>query len=313
MGVVLKNLWAFWTKQALHSVREQEALPYQDDPEFLEWFGQSKVLTADGNPLVQYHTTAAFIDKFWPLSHFGTETAANRASRRSILAVSVNETPIKFYPVVLKITNPIEIPDQGNHTKNFYSSILAAYLTTEEHDYIFNHDYVFEPSFVPEDRDYFPEVVPSASIEIHKREFLEYLARYESQAAELDTEDMFSDMAYHPRNVWVQRLVKTLASKGYDGFRYTNIEEDAGSECWVNFHHEQVRCAKTGKPLPALIAAEKETNRKLTGEYDSHRYHTVVTQDKPYALRGQVLDNFEYALAKRAFPQDSKEENVLRI
>ena len=76
-------------------------------PAFKEWFGNSKVVDENGEPLVVYHGTSARVDfsKFEPMSHFGTAEAAdfrNYGGRG------------RSFPVFLSIKNPLKSTD-NNH------------------------------------------------------------------------------------------------------------------------------------------------------------------------------------------------------
>jgi len=90
------------------------AVPLTETAAFKVWFGDSKVVDENGDPLVVYHGTGAVIDAF-DLSrgefgvHFGTKEAAN-----SIMKVSDWErkgTEPSIYPVYLRIINPIQMSD----------------------------------------------------------------------------------------------------------------------------------------------------------------------------------------------------------
>jgi len=100
-----------------------------DTPAFKKWFGDSKVVDADGNPLVVYHgTNAAFsaFDKFKLGKYTGHPSATtgffftksqNVAAHFSGTSLDENTWPRKtiyndganIMPVFLSITNPIEI------------------------------------------------------------------------------------------------------------------------------------------------------------------------------------------------------------
>ena len=76
---------------------------------FTEWFGDSKVVDADGNPMVVYHGTTADFDEFQRTMdvgpHFGTAEQAG-------VAAGVHEGDPKIMPVYLKMENPLRVTDE---------------------------------------------------------------------------------------------------------------------------------------------------------------------------------------------------------
>lgn len=87
-------------------------------PEFKAWFGDSKVVDENGDPLVVYHGTVQnFEDIFDPEigdlgSHFGSPAQANEFS----------EEGGRIYPVFLSIKNPLRLIDTGGFSP---STVLA--------------------------------------------------------------------------------------------------------------------------------------------------------------------------------------------
>ena len=124
---------------------------------FRRWFGDSKVVNADGTPMVVYHGTAtrADFDTFSRTDdggyHFGTAAAASERADVSSL-----EMPQRVMPVYLAIKNPLTVEDQGGW-------------------------------------------------------------------------EAWSD------------VIDRAKRQGYDGIRYRNVEEDAGSESWIAFRPEQIK------------------------------------------------------------------------
>ena len=96
-------------------------------PAFKKWFGDSKVVDENGEPLVVYHGTAATtFDVFHPLSHFGAAAAANARIEnkrdntvRDMAGVVITPDPRAgevrdgegIIPVYLSIKNPLRIDD----------------------------------------------------------------------------------------------------------------------------------------------------------------------------------------------------------
>lgn len=78
-------------------------------PAFAAWFGNSKVVDRNGNPLIVYHGTQDQITSFYPGTHFGSSRAANhRLNDRRKTAGGGNQS---ILPVYLRITNPLEVSD----------------------------------------------------------------------------------------------------------------------------------------------------------------------------------------------------------
>ena len=82
-------------------------------PAFEQWFGDSKVVDADGTPMVVYHGTNADFSEFLIPNggadlgvHFGT---IEQATIRSSGGESIN-----IMPVYLSISNPLRLEDGGD-------------------------------------------------------------------------------------------------------------------------------------------------------------------------------------------------------
>lgn len=92
-----------------------------DTPEFKRWFGDSKVVDADGSPEVLYHTTSADVDfdtfkrKLNDIGiHFGTKgQAADRADYMRGKAVKHRGESERVMPVYLAIKSPLRLEDLG--------------------------------------------------------------------------------------------------------------------------------------------------------------------------------------------------------
>lgn len=89
-----------------------------DTPAFSNWFGESKVVDAEGKPLVVYHGTAADFSAFKHSRsdvgmHFGTVAQADdRLAYQRDLGVKTEEG-MNLMPVYLAIRNPLRLPDLG--------------------------------------------------------------------------------------------------------------------------------------------------------------------------------------------------------
>lgn len=93
-----------------------------ETPEFKRWFGDSKVVDANGEPLVVYHATPADFSSFKRTRgadfgfHFGSSEQANgRIEGRRIGDAKTSEKSGAYsvMPVFLSIKNPLRVPDAG--------------------------------------------------------------------------------------------------------------------------------------------------------------------------------------------------------
>lgn len=100
---------------------DKAALPMKPTPAFQQWFGDSLVVDADGNPLVVYHGTYGDFDNFKRRTgdiglHFGD---AATASDRVAFAVphrgnkDGKNLSASVMPVYLSIKNPLRLRDHG--------------------------------------------------------------------------------------------------------------------------------------------------------------------------------------------------------
>jgi len=87
-------------------------------PEFKRWFGDSKVVDAEGRPLVVYHGTGDDFGAFKVWSHFGSTGAANE---RAMLP-SNERRNANVMPVYLSIKNPLRIKDVDADPSRFIAA-----------------------------------------------------------------------------------------------------------------------------------------------------------------------------------------------
>lgn len=89
-------------------------------PEFAEWFGDSKVVDAEGKPLVVYHGTSADIEEFAKTRdlgfHAGTDEQANNAR---FVGEGGGRTGANVMPLYMSIQNPISMRDLNTWKPNF--------------------------------------------------------------------------------------------------------------------------------------------------------------------------------------------------
>lgn len=112
-----------------------------ETPEFKAWFGDSKVIDANGDPLVQYHSTVADFSRFKRKNndlgfHFGT---ANQAEDRFLLKSSADPYGPQLrgvshstMPVYLAIKKPLRLSDAGAWDAGNVIPLLPDEFTIEE-------------------------------------------------------------------------------------------------------------------------------------------------------------------------------------
>ena len=116
-----------------------------ETPEFKRWFGDSKIVDAEGRPLVVYHGTGADITAFAPeksadgVFHFAIDTAM--ANRFAVSRASDGVRGANVMPVYLAIKNPKRVA--------FISTIEIEAAKAEGHDGLIaenrGHLVAFEP------------------------------------------------------------------------------------------------------------------------------------------------------------------------
>ena len=177
-----------------------------DSPYFKKWFGKSKVVDENGDPLVVYHGTGAsfntFNDGFSIGPHFGNIDQAND--------IVSTQTNANIKPVYLSIKNPLRLRDAGNDNANSFIMQLTDILSRKEVDRL-------------------DKLAPnSEAIEIKHgsgKKFDEVYRKTNKEAL-LETK-------------------KLLISKGYDGIVYKNEHEAKGSnlnpDSYIAFQPEQIK------------------------------------------------------------------------
>ena len=114
--------YVIWDEAAIGEpeVLFQSEVSQTDTAEFRNWFGDSKVVDANGEPLVVYHGTDASNFDAFDTQDFGSWFAENprttddyidRTSQRDYEEQPEAGAP-RVYPVYLSIQNPLRIPEQ---------------------------------------------------------------------------------------------------------------------------------------------------------------------------------------------------------
>lgn len=175
-----------------------------DDPKFRNWFKGSKVVDSNGKPLVCFHGSTNVFDKFYPLSHFGTISAASEFAKNNIT------------PVYLSIKNPLKYVDEGGE-----SDALAVEL--------FDQDLITLKEF----KEIYAEF--DGLIDAINEEMGMDIDPDNAESVKSVIDFLSTTMKMNK-----EKLVSILAKKGYDGLYYINQMEDKGSISWVILYPNQV-------------------------------------------------------------------------
>ena len=92
-------------------------MPLKLTPAFTQWFGDSKVVDADGKPLVVYHGTNADFKVFRHGDigfHFGPKSTSQTRLENQRASKNMTDKDMNIMSVYLKIKNPLRMPDVGD-------------------------------------------------------------------------------------------------------------------------------------------------------------------------------------------------------
>jgi len=185
-------------------------------PAFRRWFGDSKVVDAQGEPLVVWHGHPQNVDAFFVFDfdraidlgmHFGSEEAAFDVIGSTRSSRNAREHVRPFY---LSLRNPLVMEDLGD----WISSGLGAFR-------------------VPALEQLFKMGIVDAA---------EYKEAYEKVRAVREGPTRVQEVS--SRRAALSSIVRDLIlDAGYDGIVYTNENEDVGSTAWIAFYPEQIKLA----------------------------------------------------------------------
>jgi hypothetical protein len=199
------------------------------NPQFKAWFGNSKVVDKAGSPLVVYHATHTTKEfgKLRGLTHFGSHGAA------SDIAFPGAERPTRFYPVYLKIENPLLIRDGGEgHDAYEYANSMGIALDKMG---------MTKEAVLP--------IIWSLGVDWNEEAVWKYYRFSEGLRNALENTPMSTVKAqsimFNRLRTWkrLRMIIGYLEGLGFDGFTYTNEVEDPGSISWVPFRSSQIRYA----------------------------------------------------------------------
>lgn len=204
-----------------------------DNPKFWNWFKESKVVDDSGMPLLQYHSTRKSFDQFDVSysfgAHFGTNKAALDRIQEYLIRNKINDKRIERFelqtiPVFLSIQNPLLLDDVGMWSDSFLVS--SAIRQSEAMNGRYAHEFagIFE-----EARDirlqYANSDFPDDGIDYYR----DYPTEATPFVVSPENQQLISDLHHF------------LKLSGYDGIKYINKTEDAGSTSWIAFDPEQIK------------------------------------------------------------------------
>jgi predicted ABC-type ATPase len=210
---------------------------FKDDSKaqnFAEWFGDSKVVDADGNPLVVYHGTASKFDEFSPDKGFSTTDRIGSwfgidstiADQRSSAHAKINADKAgqSTVPVFLNIEKPLVL--ENREQLNEY---IAKNLTIEKSFYDKDVKDIFEPEYSEAPKYY---IGKSGDIDKY---YIDNDARYRINMDVISGSLYANDLANDAR--------KTLSQ--YDGV-FIKSDQGQGS-AYVAFDPAQIKSATGNK------------------------------------------------------------------
>lgn len=198
--------------------------PAPDSPQFLRWFGRSKVVDRRGQPLVVWHgSKRAGFDRFYFNGerevgpHFGTYEAAREFVPYQVIdrGGQIAEHVRPFY---LSIQNPIKLADAVNRWTDGIGFVNDDRLTAEEVE-------SGDPYFLGQ----------GVLMQLVKKRLLTA-----AKARAVSVGFLARPREYKPedRGPYLATILRAL---GHDGVVYKNEVEDIGSISWIIFDPWQVK------------------------------------------------------------------------
>lgn len=191
---------------------------------FNPWFGDSKIIDEQGQPLPVYHGTRSpemftqfDIDRTEVGPHFGTyEQATNRNLGRTD----------RLFTVYLKIENPIQLDDAGEfNTENILNNMVERHYITKKQCFDIENQYL---NILYKN---FPDILANIKHKSYTNpigDFFEYRSPY--------------SMLYNKefRTFDLSFIRNKLISMGYDGIIYANENEGNGYS-YIVFSPNQIK------------------------------------------------------------------------
>lgn len=290
----------------------------------------SLVKNENNRPRVFYHGTLTQFENFYPLSHFGTKTAAKEAmifqaerfddqfSEEDLIDKNEEyqahckeklQKNGRLIPVALNVSHPAEIIDIYEHNMLNYRQVVLNVLERESYSMLLLQAQPFLRTFAIAGLflNYKMPVVPPVYDMIFKDPFR---IPDEQVIAELQSETLYqplkgsSNMVENCKHLAFQRMIRFFERRGIDGFKYINQWEDKGHYSYIIFRPEQV--IQLNKELPqhlkkrqcaALSDYEKQAldryvNRSLS-EVENRLRLNFQKNVLQYIPKSKVLKNRE--------------------
>ena len=278
----------------------------------------TKLADTNKNPLPFFHSTPCEkIERFLPLSHFGTQAAAHMRSMHFIYrSLGIQEPAIlpkaipfqllkkfnqqkdapklQMQKVYLAMKSPLKIPDLTHHS-------------VEQYYRWFSDKYAPKSQYLSGSERCEGDVVGSARTKYKKVLsnfiFLDPFVQSESDLKKEIKAESFYDVTqeekvspnipsflfpvasqinktnfYLAEKVVLQRMMRYLEGEGYDGFVYQNEYEDKGQNSYIVFRPEQVFHASEKSMEHAVAEKTPEQKSFLYGkEVEFFKKHEMLS------------------------------------
>ena len=202
----------------------------RDTPQFKEWFGNSKIVNADGTPKVMYHGTAQDISEFKPKQAGAIFVTDNPKFAESFSSASedwMEKNISKFFTdeQIERLVNQAEINAQRNGS-NFIEERSKVFLEN-----------------LPSRANIMPVYVKADNpFDYKNKSHISALEKYEEENRYTDR-SISNDIGYIPYGTWenvesfnVQKAIKSL---GFDGF----YVREGGQKNLAVYKPEQIKSA----------------------------------------------------------------------
>lgn len=215
--------------------------PEEREANLRNWFGDSKVVDADGKPLVVYHGTNSDFDQFKPMQHFGTVDAA--IDRLNMVE---GQSP-SIMPSYLSAKKVLNIKDNGLQTP-----IEIAIAAKSAGAKIDPSEVILEWSKSLSDKDLSELAQRLGYIDPNSASIAEVVADLNDYAKRGQVYDLMSSISrygdaregnyfgnFENANNYLQKEL----GKKYDALAYTNEVEAPGSKSFIVINPTQIKSA----------------------------------------------------------------------
>lgn len=236
-----------------------------------------------GKPLILYHCTDSAFEEFYPLSFFGTKTAAKtvgfelacchrlqtinschipdyqQVKEKKLIDEMAwlqlqNVQKLRLIPVCLHLKNPLKVTDTLTHTIDDFKNIILSFFEQESYSALMKTKFPILQQFgiakilldyacakMPPVFDMiFKEPLQMRTEDIAKELRLEKLFQVKEVDANASDNDKKEAAFENVKNISLQRMIRYLEKRGYDGFAFRNWTDDNGSMTYIAFRPEQI-------------------------------------------------------------------------